>query len=285
MDFSTTGVDSWHVYDTYAGADLSSFDIDLYRPEPTLSRAPDAASQRVASIGDTETSTDALFGYVAGLTSQSKANMNRLFGASASKPKPSLTDAIASTDQRIDSIEVKIRKLDAELTKYRDQMKKMRDGPGKSAVQQRALRVLKQKKMYEAQIGQLQQQTFNMEQAALTTENLRNTMATVDAMKTANKELKKQYGKLDVDKIEQMHFEMEDLIESANEVQESMSRTYGIPDEVDEADLEAELDALADDFEEEEGIPSYLQQDATTELPDFVDEAPAPKERLGEGVV
>ena len=36
-----------------------------------------------------------------------------------------------------------------------------------------------------------------------------------------------------------MHFEMEDLIEQANEVQESMSRTYGVPDEVDEADLEA----------------------------------------------
>ncbi|KAK4056488.1 Vacuolar protein-sorting-associated protein 60 [Microbotryomycetes sp. JL221] len=216
--------------------------------------------------------------------------MNRLFGASTSKPKPSLTDAIASTDQRIDSIEVKIRKLDAELTKYRDQMRKMRDGPGKSAVQQRALRVLKQKKMYEAQIGQLQQQTFNMEQASLTTDNLRNTMATVDAMKSANKELRKQYGKLDVDKIEQMHFEMEDLIESANEVQESMSRTYGIPDEVDEADLEAELDALQDDFfEEEESIPSYLKQDDTNELPDFVDETPivqeAPKERLGEGVV
>lgn len=129
--------------------------------------------------------------------------MNRLFGSgSSAKPKPSLTEAIASTDVRIDSIEVKIRKLDAELTKHRDQMRKMRDGPGKSAVQQRALRVLKQKKLYEAQIGQLQQQTFNMEQAALTTENLRNTMVTVDAMKAANKELRKQYGKMDIDKIE-----------------------------------------------------------------------------------
>ncbi|SCZ97789.1 BZ3500_MvSof-1268-A1-R1_Chr7-3g09590 [Microbotryum saponariae] len=216
--------------------------------------------------------------------------MNRLFGASSSKPKPSLSDAIASTDLRIDSIEVKIRKLDAELTKYRDQMRKMKEGAGKSAVQQRALRVLKQKKLYEAQIGQLQQQTFNMEQASLTTENLRNTMATVDAMKTANKQLRKEYGKLDVDKIEQMHFEMEDLIEQANEVQESMSRTYGVPDEVDEADLEAELDALGDDFEEEEAIPSYLQpSNVTAELPDFIDEPPvlesAPKERLGEGVV
>lgn len=36
-----------------------------------------------------------------------------------------------------------------------------------------------------------------------------------------------------------MHYDMEDLIEQANEVQESMSRTYGVPDEVDEADLEA----------------------------------------------
>ena len=56
--------------------------------------------------------------------------------------------------------------------------------------------------MYEAQLAQLQQQTFNMESAALATENLRNTMATVDAMKQNQKELKKQYGKIDIDKIE-----------------------------------------------------------------------------------
>ena len=56
--------------------------------------------------------------------------------------------------------------------------------------------------MYESQLSQLVQQTFNMESAALATENLRNTMATVDAMQRANKELKKQYGKVDIDKIE-----------------------------------------------------------------------------------
>ena len=36
----------------------------------------------------------------------------------------------------------------------------------------------------------------------MTTENLKNTMITVDAMKSANKELKAQYGKMDVNKIE-----------------------------------------------------------------------------------
>jgi len=207
--------------------------------------------------------------------------MNRLFGAaSSSKPKPSLTDAIASTDTRIDGIQVKVKKLDGELTRYRDQMKKMKNGAGKAAVEQRALRVLKQRKLYEAQIEQLQQQTWNMEQASMTTENLRNTLATAEAMKTANKELKKQYGKIDINKLEDIHYEMEDLIENANEIQESMSRTYGVPDELDEADLQAELDALEDDLAFEsiagvsDAIPSYLRDNIHEPLPDLVDEPP-----------
>lgn len=84
--------------------------------------------------------------------------MDRIFGTTKKVPKPTLTDAITSvsashstlafcsctslrihflyynhlqTDSRVDAIEVKIKKLDAELTKYRDQMKKMREGPAK----------------------------------------------------------------------------------------------------------------------------------------------------------
>ncbi|WVR09096.1 hypothetical protein IAU60_006158 [Kwoniella sp. DSM 27419] len=200
--------------------------------------------------------------------------MNRIFGTNKAKPKASLNDAIMSTDARMGTIEVKVKKLDAELSVYKGQMAKMREGPGKQAVQQRALRTLKQKRMYENQMLQLQQQSFNMEQAAMTTENLKNTMATVDAMKTANKEMKKQYKGIDIDKIESIHYDMEDLIEQANEIQESLGRSYGVPDEVDEADLQAELDALGldDDPIGENETPSYLQ-DATA-LPDFVDAAP-----------
>ncbi|KIJ70161.1 hypothetical protein HYDPIDRAFT_104834 [Hydnomerulius pinastri MD-312] len=197
--------------------------------------------------------------------------MNRIFGTSASKkPKPTLQDAINSTDARIASVEVNIKKLDGELMRYKEQMSKLRNGPGKKAIEQRALRVLRQKKMYEGQLNQLAQQTFNMESAALATENLRNTMATVDAMKLANKEMRKQYGKIDIDKIENIHYDMEDLLEQANEIQESLGRSYAVPDELDEADLEAELDALQ--FEEEEEGTSYLTD--LNKVPDFVDEPP-----------
>ena len=36
-----------------------------------------------------------------------------------------------------------------------------------------------------------------------------------------------------------IHYEMEDLLEQANEIQESLGRSYAVPDELDEADLEA----------------------------------------------
>jgi charged multivesicular body protein 5 len=44
-----------------------------------------------------------------------------------------------------------------------------------------------------------------------------------------------------------MQDELEDMLEQANEVQEAMGRSYGVPD-VDEADLEAELEALTDEL-------------------------------------
>lgn len=93
-----------------------------------------------------------------------------------------------------------------------------------------------------------------------------------------------------------MHYDMEDLLEQANEIQETLGRSYAVPDEIDEADLEAgvlgyfskhslyisaytqlnlELDALA--LEEEEEGPSYLAD--LNKVPDFVDEAPV---ELGE---
>ncbi|KAJ3189978.1 hypothetical protein HDU85_000269 [Gaertneriomyces sp. JEL0708] len=187
--------------------------------------------------------------------------MNRLFGTTKPKvPRPTINDAIKTTDSRADSVEVKIKKLDAELLKYKEQMARMREGPAKNAVKQKALRILKQKKLYEGQRDQLVQQSFNMEQGSMALDNLKNTLTTVDAMKFANKELKGQYKKINLDKIEKVQDEMEDLLEQANDIQESMGRSYGLPDGIDEDDLEAELEALGDELLEDDAEPSYLQE-------------------------
>lgn len=155
----------------------------------------------------------------------------------------------------------------------------MRDGPGKSAIKQKALKVLQQRKMYESQRDQLQSQSWNMEQAGMMQDNLKNTMATVDAMKTTTKELKKQYGKVNIDKIERMQDEMAELMDVGNDIQESISRSYDVPEDVDEAELDAELDALGEEqdfegfgYEGEASMPSFMKDEV--KLPDFVDEAP-----------
>lgn len=162
----------------------------------------------------------------------------------------------------------------------------MRDGPGKNAVKAKALKVLQRRKMYESQRDQLQQQSFNMEQANMMQDNLKNVMTTVDAMKTTNKSLKQQYGKINIDKIEKMQDEMADLMEMGNEINESISRAYDVPEDVDEAELDAELEALGQDmeFEQAEGIgeqPSYLQDQVK---PDFIDAEPQPVKEAAGGV-
>ena len=161
--------------------------------------------------------------------------MNRLFGRGKPKePPPNLNDVISNVscvdlnrfneeswikfifttivqvDTRAEGIEKKIQTLDNELRKYKDQMAKMREGPSKNAVKQKALRVLKQKKQwvirlyfestllvvfiltaqliannfrYETQVENLRNQSFNMEQANYANQMLKDTQSTVVAMK------------------------------------------------------------------------------------------------------
>ncbi|KAJ2793783.1 Vacuolar protein-sorting-associated protein 60 [Coemansia furcata] len=200
--------------------------------------------------------------------------MNRLFGTGKPKvPSPTLNDAITSTDARVSAFDIRIKRFDGELAAFRDKMKNMRDGPAKDGIKRRAMVVLKQKKQCEAQRDQLTQQSFNMESAILATENIKNTMTTMQAMQDANKAMKKQYKKIDIDKIYDMQDEMADLLEQANEVQELMGRSYNLPDDIDENDLEAELDALGDDLNFEEDIPSYLK-DPMPAMPELLPEAP-----------
>jgi len=204
--------------------------------------------------------------------------MNRLFGGRNNAPKPTLNDALGNVQTRMDSIDVNIAKVNSELSTYQQKLSKMRDGPGKSAIKQRAKACLERRRMYESQKDQLMSQSWNMEQAGMMQDNLRNTMTTVDAMKTTTKELKKQYGKVDIDKIEKLQDEMADLMDIGNEIQESISRSYDLPEEVDEAELDAELEALGEDIGFEEGLgemgaePSYLQDVAST--PQFIDQPP-----------
>eukprot|EP00163_Fabomonas_tropica_P011490 TRINITY_DN221_c1_g1_i3.p1 TRINITY_DN221_c1_g1~~TRINITY_DN221_c1_g1_i3.p1 ORF type:complete len:228 (+),score=65.80 TRINITY_DN221_c1_g1_i3:310-993(+) len=197
--------------------------------------------------------------------------MRRLFGGKKKAYEgPSLGQVSKNMGDRADTLDEKIRKLDGELIKYKEQMKKQR-GPALNATKQRALRVLKQKKMYEKQRDNTYNQQFNIDQAAFTHETLKDTKETVEAMKHANKEMKQAYKQFDIEDIEDLHDDMSELMEDANEIQDVLGRNYDINDEfIDEDELDAELAALEDEMQDEElggmdSAPAYL--DTTPSVP------------------
>lgn len=197
--------------------------------------------------------------------------MNRIFGRGKPKtPGPSITDCINSVDTRADGIEQKVQKLETELRKYKDQMAKMREGPAKNGVKQKAMRVLKQKKQYEQQLENLRSQSFNMEQANYATQTLKDTHATITAMKDGVTQMKKEFKKINIDQIEDVNDELADMLEQADEVQDALGRQYGVP-EIDDDELAAELDALGDEIALDNDT-SYL--DDVTKLPAAPDKEP-----------
>lgn len=215
--------------------------------------------------------------------------MNRLFGRGKPKePPPNINDCITSVDSRAEGIDKKIQTLDNELRKYKDQMAKMREGPSKNAVKQKALRVLKQKKQYEQQVENLRNQSFNMEQANYANQMLKDTQATVVAMKDGMKSMKKEFKKINIEDIEDLQDDMADMLEQADEVQEALGRNYNMP-EIDEDELQAELDALGDEIALDDDT-SYL--DDVIKAPGIPDREPgadsvpaAPAQKNKDGIL
>ncbi|GJV20176.1 vacuolar protein sorting-associated protein 60.2-like protein [Tanacetum coccineum] len=268
--------------------------------------------------------------------------MKRVFGAKKDKqPPPSLNEASDRINKRGESVDEKIKRLDGELSKYKEQIKRTRPGPSQEAVKARAMRILKQKRicrkfrptgslrlsfvqiayyekeendsydgLYEGQRDMLYNQTFNLDQVAFASEGLKDAQQTVprsswffwasivhlkigfvvsdmwevvqsmqggvlwlevaaylhemSALKTANKELKGMMKTVKIQEIDNLQDDMLDLMDESNEIQESLGRSYNVPDDIDEEDLMGELDALEADmgFEMDgEGVPSYLQPD------------------------
>ncbi|XP_006345880.1 charged multivesicular body protein 5-like [Solanum tuberosum] len=193
--------------------------------------------------------------------------MKRVFGIKKeTQPAPSVQDASDRINKRGESVEEKIKKLDAELARYKEQLKKTRPGPAQEAVKARAMRVLKQKRMYEGQRDMLYNQTYNLDQVSFAAEGIKDAQQTMAAMKSANKELKGMMKTVSIQDVDNLQDEMTDLMDVSNEIQETLGRSYGVPDDVDEEELMGELDALEADMEFEEGVPSYLQPDKEPDL-------------------
>ncbi|XP_074565607.1 vacuolar protein sorting-associated protein 60.2-like [Curcuma longa] len=112
-------------------------------------------------------------------------------------------------------------------------------------------------------------QTYNLDQVAFATEGLKDAQHTMSALKSANKELKGVMKTVNISAIDSMQDEMIDMMDISTEIQESLGRSYNVPDDIDEEELMGELDALEADMgteTESDAVPSYLQPDKESDL-------------------
>ncbi|XP_022765584.1 vacuolar protein sorting-associated protein 60.2-like isoform X1 [Durio zibethinus] len=189
--------------------------------------------------------------------------MKKVFGVKKDKgATPSIQDATDRINKRGDTVDEKLKKLDAELCRYKEQIKRTRPGPTQEAIKARAMRVLKQKRMYEGQRDMLYNQTFNLDQVAFASEGLKDAQHTMSALKSANTDLKGIMKTMKIQDIDNLQDEMMDMMDMSNEIQETLGISYNVPDDIDEDELMGGLNALAADMgSEADGIPSYLQPD------------------------
>jgi len=210
--------------------------------------------------------------------------MRRMFGVAKAKeeaPRPTLQDAAAGMAARDDMLGQRIRKLDGELARLREEMQASRTEAGRNRLKQRAVKLLQQKRQFEAQRDQLMDQAFTVEQVAFTQQTIKDTQVTVSAMKDATKELKREFAKVELDEIEDLTEAMADLADLNSEMQDALAPQSDVPDDIDESELMAELDALefevahtpavAENAGAEPGVslglPSYLLPESAAPLP------------------
>jgi charged multivesicular body protein 5 len=189
--------------------------------------------------------------------------MQRFVGKKApTAPAPTLGDGVKMLEARGDTLEQRISKLDKELFEYKKQLKTAK-GSAAANIKQRALNVLKRKKMLEKQRDSTAQQAFNLDQTAFTIETMKTTKQTVSAMKEGAKAMKQEFKTLNLDEIEDVQDDLADLMMDADEINDVMSRAWGVPDDVYDEDLDAELAGLDEEQfeaeEESETLPDYLK--------------------------
>ena len=81
-------------------------------------------------------------------------------------------------NERTKVIQVKIDECNVELAKIKNQMKTAKGTTYKN-LQQKALQILRRKKMYDSQLGNIMNQQFNIEQVNFASQTIQDTIGTV----------------------------------------------------------------------------------------------------------
>lgn len=124
--------------------------------------------------------------------------MYRIFGkkkeAAPAAPPPDLNVHIGNLSAKVPELDQKIAQIDAELVNIKKQLAAARTPGQQQQLKQKALGLLKRKKLYEQQRGSMQQRVFNLEQTTFAIDSVKQAQEHAAALKYAATELKSAQG-------------------------------------------------------------------------------------------
>jgi charged multivesicular body protein 5 len=197
--------------------------------------------------------------------------LDKIFGKKKKKepeaPPPDMEEVAGRMDSRMEGIQGKIKGTDRELMDLKKQIMRAK-GAEKVRLKKRAAMVMKRRKMYDAQYGQVMNQSFNIEQTSHAIRSAKDTKEHVAAMKGARDELKKFGEELNLDEVEDLYDDMDEILVEQEEVQEIMGRNFGNVEDVDSDELMEELEGLGSDLEDDvEEDVGYIPEAGRAPLP------------------
>eukprot|EP01091_Cochliopodium_minus_P005596 TRINITY_DN15500_c0_g1_i1.p1 TRINITY_DN15500_c0_g1~~TRINITY_DN15500_c0_g1_i1.p1 ORF type:complete len:216 (-),score=59.97 TRINITY_DN15500_c0_g1_i1:137-784(-) len=170
-----------------------------------------------------------------------------------------MQETIKRFELRIEYLDRRIENMHKEIINMKQKMETTKNGNFKENYKKRALTMLKRKKLYEKQRERLIQQQFNIESLLITTDTMRDNVISAQLIKEAQDHLKNEMHHLDSENIHHMQDQIDEMMLSNYEIHDSLSRSYDLPNDVDENEIDLEFDRLVEDLSDEEEIPSYLQ--------------------------
>lgn len=190
----------------------------------------------------------------------------KLFGGKPNDKAPTPQEAIQ-----------KLRDIEETLTKKSDYLEKKIDEELKIAKQnaqknkRAAMQALKRKKRIEKQLQQLDGTLSTVEFQREALENASTNTEVMTVMSVAARALKGVHKNMDVDKVHDLMDEVAEQHEVANEIGDAISRPVGIGAEIDEDELNAELEELA----QEDIDNQLLEIESKPEMPEVPSHVPA----------
>jgi hypothetical protein len=136
----------------------------------------------------------------------------------------------------MNDVKLKLDATDKELRGALEQLRAARTPQQKQIAKQKATNILKKKKMYESHFNNLQNTQFNVENAHIQTQMMRDNMDILNTMKATVNVQKQMMGGINADSVYDIMDDMRELQEDQNEINDAFQRNYEIDIGDDELD-------------------------------------------------